>query len=807
MPARTFLAILLWSWTTSVALAEPPTPGEKPAAPSGPALFDQGLKRPAPWDKLAPRIAGKKEVREKALAEIRALLAAKPKIDKKTKKLINPLSAEDRRRLTLVLAVTAYKANRYDDVLALLSGVDDWPLMEPYLHYLRGGSLFHTGHFAEALAPLSAVTDCGVAVKALDQLLAAQYALGRWDDLRASLERHRDGALKGTPELLFYDAALASRTPGADATEPLTKLRLLVMSFPTHELAARAVGLLPQGIFSDQFPKDLAAFTRAQRALDSGHNEGAASGFRSFLAGHKPDHPLYCAARGRLVKALYGKRAYAEAAPQVRASVPECEADPATADVLFYGGRILWRHGDVGGALAAYRALRERFPQHSYRDDAILYEALIHKDGGEPERYLATLEEAVRLYPQDDRRAEILWWLAWHHYRAGHSREALDWFIRGYDESRQPAFLYWQARVLDGDPGMWEQAQKLYVDLLRDHPMDYYALLGYARLAARLGASKAATLAGSETRAAAKAHAPLVGDEELREELARPRYQRFLELMTVGLESWALDEYPGAQGGDAAWWLKARILASAGRQDLSHQVVRRKLKALRGVPPLRSFRPYWDLGYPSPFAGLSERQATRAGIATEFVEAITREESGFLPEVVSYADAHGLMQLIPSTGKLVARSNGLRVPSAADLHSPSTNLMLGALYLDYLARRFGSPLLASGGYNAGHAAMDRWVKKWPQRFELDEFVEEIPYQQAREYVKHVVESYGIYRFLHSEGKRRLLLDLNYDTARRYKPDASLTKWKPAPRKPAAPPKKAAPAPRNAPAKKKAAKGH
>jgi soluble lytic murein transglycosylase len=124
-----------------------------------------------------------------------------------------------------------------------------------------------------------------------------------------------------------------------------------------------------------------------------------------------------------------------------------------------------------------------------------------------------------------------------------------------------------------------------------------------------------------------------------------------------------------------------------------------------------------------------------------------RKESGFSTADVSYADARGLLQMIPATSAKVAAAAGL--PFAPDqLYEPETNIRLGAAYIGSLYRKFGQQIpVAAGSYNAGPRSMARWCDQHGKH-PMDEFVELIAYAQTREYVKRVVAIYARYRYLY-----------------------------------------------------------
>ncbi len=774
-PAFVFLLLSLLSPAGEPAVdpsAAPASGGVEPAvvqsatpASERAQITDAVLERPAPWDRLGPLVAkGDGAEVEKAL----------------TKRLAAPrLGKLARSRSRLVLAVLAFRAERYERTLELLSGLEPWAGLEPVLAYYHGASLFQLGRHAEALAPLAQVTDGGMARYALEQSMAALIALERWTDLEALLARHREGLLAGSTSLLYTQGVLAAAQGRTDEAHEL--FRRVVVTRTRDPQAPAALDRLPDGTFGKGFLTDFDTYRDGARALEKGNPRSAVATLLRLAKRLKPEHPLYCVTVADVVTAAFQTKRYADVSTLLSTPAPACEDHPRWADTLFVGGRVRWRLGDTEGARALYGRLRQLFPDVSYRDDALLYQAMTRKDDHDDAGYAADLAEAIRSYPDDDRSAEIRWWLAWHHIKSDATEAALAALSEGYEATRAPEFLYWRARLLARNPATRADAQGLFEQVLRDHPLDYYATLAFARLAEFMGAAKARAWIREMAVDEARAAPPLLDHGDLAEEFASPRYARFVELYRLGFEDLALADYPGPAPSPVTLWVKAQVLASAGRFDRSHHVVRRFLSDYRRYWPVRSYAAYWRLGYPRPWHDEAQEAAGRVGIPADFVEAILREESGFVPDIVSAANAHGLVQLIPSTGRLVADENGLPRPSVADLHVPATNLLLGSLYLDYLVRRFGSPLLAAGAYNAGHGRMGKWIRAATGPFELDTFVEDIPYREARLYVKHVVETYGIHRFLASEGKQLLLLDLAYDPAVRHKPETRVQKWKPKPK--------------------------
>lgn len=129
---------------------------------------------------------------------------------------------------------------------------------------------------------------------------------------------------------------------------------------------------------------------------------------------------------------------------------------------------------------------------------------------------------------------------------------------------------------------------------------------------------------------------------------------------------------------------------------------------------------------------------------------ITRQESGFDPGVRSHADARGMMQLLPSTAKIVARRIGEPYPGPAALYEADYNMRLGSAFLGQLVNQFsGSYLMAAAGYNAGPGRPVQWAATCgdPRGGGQDplDFIECIPFSETRNYVMRVLENMTVYR--------------------------------------------------------------
>jgi soluble lytic murein transglycosylase len=153
---------------------------------------------------------------------------------------------------------------------------------------------------------------------------------------------------------------------------------------------------------------------------------------------------------------------------------------------------------------------------------------------------------------------------------------------------------------------------------------------------------------------------------------------------------------------------------------------------------------YYTLRFPLARQDGLVSQAEQAGIDPAWAYGILRQESAWMSDAQSGADARGLMQLLPSTAADVARRNGLPWDGGDSLYDPTTNIELGTRYLAQMAGRFnGAPWLASAAYNAGAGRVSQWLDA-RGTLPPDLFVATIPFKETREYVARVMYYSVIY---------------------------------------------------------------
>ena len=158
-------------------------------------------------------------------------------------------------------------------------------------------------------------------------------------------------------------------------------------------------------------------------------------------------------------------------------------------------------------------------------------------------------------------------------------------------------------------------------------------------------------------------------------------------------------------------------------------------------------RTYWEALFPKPYWTDLKRFSSANALDPYLVASLIRQESEFNPGAVSRENAVGLMQLLPKTGKTVAKQEKLRHFSDQQLFTPGVNLELGTRYFRSMVDKFGAFEYALAAYNAGSDRVQDWFGQGKYR-DPQEFVESIPFTETREYVQAIMRNANVYRQLY-----------------------------------------------------------
>lgn len=428
----------------------------------------------------------------------------------------------------------------------------------------------------------------------------------------------------------------------------------------------------------------------------------------------------------RIGMAQYRLRQYKQAEKQfVKASASSLSG--VSSEARFWLAKTLERQDLKERALAMYLELAGEGKKQEFADDALIEAAGLKRSLGQYAEAARLFEQSARVSAEKKTIAKAAWDSGWCRYLAGEYPAAAAAF-KGLltDEVQREKVLYWLGRTLEksGDAA----AASYYRTLQDEFPAGFYATWyreqrGIADIREALGNRNAlAELPLPTGFDKARLLASLGMFEEARTEMAAARKKN--------------GEKKGQFPAYARGYLEIRDYGSAIALFMQN----------RPVPWDKASLPLWIAGYPRAYSELISQNAALNGLSEGLVYALIRAESGFAPAVKSSAGAIGLMQMMPATAKLTAREKGEFNPQR--LTVPEFNIRLGTKHLHDLMKEYNGDVIdMAAAYNAGSGALERWKKSF-KGLNKDEFIENIPYQETRDYVKKVYASASTYRQLY-----------------------------------------------------------
>jgi soluble lytic murein transglycosylase len=427
--------------------------------------------------------------------------------------------------------------------------------------------------------------------------------------------------------------------------------------------------------------------------------------------------------------------------------LPETNDDTAALK-LYMLAELSRNEDDRAGHDALIAQMLQRYPTSRWLEEA-LYSGgnmyLLKHDAAQAIYHYGLL---FKMFPNSTYAPSAHWRAAWMNYRTRNYSEAarlMDEQIERYPGGQEmPSALYWRGRIYEDEEHNFPQATNYYRRLVSVYTDYYYANLARQRLAV-LGTQPAVPPAPSLTNAQRPQVPALTGElPENDIHLIKARL----------LANAALNEYIGPEihaSPTADEWGalgQAEIYVSYGEYTRSLQSMKHSGISFFTLPMDQVPSVYWHLLFPQPYWKELVANAGSNGLDPYLVASLIRQESEFNAGAVSPANAYGLMQLLPSVGKSVAKKHGMKGFSTKQLLDPSTNLELGTINLKQVLDRFGGQAeYALAAYNAGDTPVRQWLATNDYK-DVPEFVESIPYTETRDYVQAILRNREMYRALY-----------------------------------------------------------
>ena len=424
----------------------------------------------------------------------------------------------------------------------------------------------------------------------------------------------------------------------------------------------------------------------------------------------------------------------------------------ASAQRLFYLAESARRLDRIDEMDAAIAQLGQSYPASKWRLQALIGAGNYYVTKNQPDLYEPLFRACYDSFPNDPQASNCRWRVAWGEYMKDRTKPDLfAAHLKQYPNSEHAsAALYFLGRIAESK-GDCASARTYYEKARRDYSNEYYGVLSRDRL-------KESALAQAKTSLQADAFLAGIafqrnGSPDLKiSPVTQARIERGRLLASAGLDDLADSELRYGARHDGQPQLlaveMARLATARNEPDQAIRLIKHYAPGYMTLPLDASTEALWRYAFPLPFWKPLALFAEQRGLDPYLLAGLIRQESEFNPKVISYANAYGLTQVLPSTGREISRRLKIRPFRASMLFTPEVNLNIGTYYLrNVLDSLQGKYEAALASYNAGKSRVVKWMG-WNDFREPAEFVESIPFTQTRDYVQSVMRNADVYRRLY-----------------------------------------------------------
>lgn len=425
-------------------------------------------------------------------------------------------------------------------------------------------------------------------------------------------------------------------------------------------------------------------------------------------------------------------------------------------------GHYLWaKVVSIRDGLAAIKPIEsfvKNFPGHSMTDDVLFWAGDVYQRRERWEEADAYYEKVQRPQYRGDYCAEARWRRAWMSFvnedwesAAIKLRAAIrqDCDVSAQALSRAE---YWLG-VVELQRGNQKEALAVWEQLVRRSPLSFYSQVALGRLPELAPSKRLAWSQYLPSRDAPIRFCPgtlqdLPGWQSALTWLDRG----YVALAKDGLRSIDWENHTLGEGTGCE--VKHPEIVEAfgyrrlGDDDRGYRILRTLWKEPSAQSELIANKRYLSLLYPDLYSDILAASEKKYGLPSYFLQALAREESSFHAQIASWAGARGLLQLMPGTAKRIAKRAKIKYKGEGDLLDPTINASLGGALMRELSRKFkGDPAAMLAGYNASQKASAAWRSRYLDK-DIDHMIENITVKETRKYVKRVLETWGIYKWLY-----------------------------------------------------------
>ncbi len=652
-------------------------------------------------------------------------------------------------RAALALGYEDFSKNRMAQALGWLLKAQGDSLLREYALYWTAQTQRNLGRNAEAYKTLQTIqhdypntalreqvlqsfaqtaVQMGHAQEAIDALNAYAGTSSKTDLLieraRAYQAAHQLPRAAKDYQIIFYKFPLADEAkPAGAALTPIMRALRKEYPYPGVEMEEQ----------------------RAQAFYEAHKWREARAEYEKLLTMLKdPANPTRQRAQLRVAEC----RVQMKGSPSLIASVktPDLNVDAERLYALSQAYRTAKKETEMFNAL---NTLAQTYPISKWNEDGLMAAGNYHWVELEREKAAEAYQHVLDSFPSGRHAYNCEWRIAWVAY-LDHRPDADDRltnFLLKYPTSANAVdALYWLGRSAERE-GNVAHARSFYNKAVERFPETYFGIAAAARLA-KLGPGEENPAEFLEKIPPAP---PLRPFDEPIPVAAEERWERAQALRAIAFDSSAEQELKNAYLASPS----PRFLLEAAQAAFDQGHFGAGMSYARAAVPNVDARKFsevpievWKALFPLPYEAALRREAAKNDFDPMFAAGLIRQESTFQSDAVSHKNAIGLMQVLPKTGRLLARQIKVRYVKNK-LFDPDYNIELGMVYIANLVQQFGSPEAAAAAYNAGEDRITAW-KAERNYEEIPELVESIPFTETREYVQIVLRNAQLYRMIYGQ---------------------------------------------------------
>jgi peptidoglycan lytic transglycosylase len=652
-------------------------------------------------------------------------------------------------RAALALGYDEYMKNRSGQAVGLFVKAQSDTLLREYALYWTAQAQRALGRNADAYKVLQTLLHDYPTTAIREQVLEAfgptAVQFGHPQEAIDALEGYSGTGSK--PTLLFdrahaYQAAHQLARAAKDYQTVFYKYPLADEAKPAGSALSQVMHALGKEYV---YPGVEMQQQRAQAFYDAHKWKEARGEFEKLLTMLKdPANPVRQRAQLRVAEC----RVQLKGSPTLIAAVqtPDIEVDAARLYALSQAYRTAKKEAEMFTAL---NTLAQSYPVSKWNEDGLMAAGNYHWVELEREKAAEAYQRVLDSFPNGKYAFNCEWRIAWVAYLDRHpdADDRLTNFLLKYPVSSNSVdALYWLGRNAERS-GNAARARSLYSKAAERFPQTYFGNAAAARLA-KLGS-------GEENAPEFVDKIPpppsLRSFDEPIPVAAQERWERAQALRAIAFDSSAEQELKNAYFATSS----PRFLLEAAQAAFDQGHYGAGMAYARVIVPNFDSRKIsevpvaaWKALYPMPYEAALRREAAKNDFDPMFAAGLIRQESTFQADAVSPKNAIGLMQVLPKTGKLLARQLKVRY-TKNKLFEPDFNIEVGMAYIANLVRETGAFEYAAAAYNAGEDRIAAW-KSERNYEEIPELVESIPFTETREYVQVVLRNTEVYRMIYGQ---------------------------------------------------------